>query len=108
MKLIRVLFTTFILLLLLQAETPLRVMALRITKSCPGCRLKGVHIQNADLAGADLSNADLRWAKLESVNLNHANLEGANLRNARLYNVTTKDTNFCGATLMDAVKGYCN
>lgn len=108
MKLIRVLFTTVILLLLLQAETPLRVMALRVTKSCPGCRLRAVRIRNADLTGADLSNADLRWAQLESVNLNNANLQGANLRHARLYNVTTKDTNFCGATLMDAVKGYCN
>ncbi|MEM7795524.1 MAG: pentapeptide repeat-containing protein [Cyanobacteria bacterium P01_C01_bin.118] len=108
MKLFRVLLTTVIILLILQAETPLRVMALRITKSCSGCRLKGVHIQNADLAGADLSHADLRWAKLESVNLNHANLQGANLRHARLYDVTTKETDFCGATLMDAVKGYCN
>ena len=107
MKLIRIFCTTVIFLLLLQAETPLRVMALRVTKSCPGCRLKGVHIQNVDLAGADLRNADLRWAQLDSVNLNHADLQGANLRNARLYNVTTKDTNFCGATLMDAVKGYC-
>ncbi len=108
MKLIRILFTTVILLLLLQAETPLKVMALRVTKRCPGCRLKGVRIRNADLAGADLSNADLRWAQLDSVNLNHANLQGANLRHARLYNVTTKKTNFCGAILMDAVKGYCN
>ena len=108
MKLIQVLFTTVVVFLLLQAETPLRVVALRVTKSCSGCRLKGVHIRNADLAGADLSNADLRWAKLDSVNLNHANLQGANLRHARLYNVTTKDTNFCGAILMDAVKGYCN
>ena len=107
MKLIRVLLTTAIVLLLLQAETPLRVIALRVTKHCSGCRLKGVHIRNADLAGADLSNADLRWARLDSVNLNDANLEGANLRHARLYNVTTKDTNFCGAILMDAVKGYC-
>ncbi len=108
MKLMRVLLTTVILLVLLQAETPLRVMVLRITKNCPNCRLKGVHIQNADLTGADLSNADLRWAQLDSVNLNHANLEGANLRHARLYNVTTKNTNFCGAILMDAVKGYCD
>ncbi|MGD1853358.1 MAG: pentapeptide repeat-containing protein [Leptolyngbyaceae cyanobacterium] len=108
MKLFRVLLTTLIVLLVLQAETPLRVVALRVTKNCPGCRLKGVHIQNADLAGADLSNADLRWAKLDSVNLNHANLQGANLRHARLYNVTTKDTDFCGAILMDAVKGYCD
>lgn len=108
MKLMRVLLTTVILLGVLQAETPLRVMALRVTKHCPGCRLKGVHIQNADLTGADLSNADLSWAQLDSVNLNHANLQGANLRHARLYNVTTKNTNFCGAILMDAVKGYCN
>lgn len=107
MKLVRVLLTTVVVLLLLQAETPLRVVALRVTKNCSGCRLKGVRIQNADLAGADLSNADLRWAQLESVNLNHANLQGANLRHARLYNVTTKDTNFCGAILMNAVKGYC-
>lgn len=108
MKLSRVMFATVILLLLLQSETPLRVMALRITKSCPGCRLKGVHIQNADLAGADLAGADLRWARLDSVNLNDANLQGANLHKARLYNVTTKNTNFCGAILMDAVKGYCD
>lgn len=108
MKLIQVLVTTMIVLVLLQARTPLRVVALRVTKSCSGCPLKGVYIRNADLAGADLSNADLRWAKLDSVNLNHANLQGANLRYARLYNVTTKDTNFCGAILMDAVKGYCD
>lgn len=108
MKLLRVLSMTTVLLLLLQAETPLRVMALRVTKHCPGCRLKGVRIQGADLSGADLSNADLRWAQLESVNLNHANLQGANLRNARLYNVTTKETDFCGAVLMNAVKGYCD
>ena len=108
MKLFRVLLTTAIILLILQAETHLRVFALRVTKSCSGCRLKGVRIQNADLTGADLSNADLRWAKLDSVNLNHANLQGANLRHARLHNVTTKGTNFCEATLMDAVKGYCN
>lgn len=108
MKLFQVLFATIVVLLVLQAETPLRVFALRMTKNCSGCQLKGVHIQNADLAGADLSNADLRWAKLDSVNLNHANLQGANLRHARLYNVTTKDTDFCGAILMDAVKGYCD
>ncbi|MEO0349773.1 MAG: pentapeptide repeat-containing protein [Cyanobacteria bacterium P01_A01_bin.15] len=108
MKLIQVLVTTMIMLLLLQARTPFRVVALRVTKNCSGCPLKGVHIRNADLAGADLSNADLRWAKLDSVNLNNANLQGANLRYARLYNVTTKDTNFCGAILMDAVKGYCD
>ncbi|NEZ67184.1 pentapeptide repeat-containing protein [Leptolyngbyaceae cyanobacterium CCMR0082] len=108
MKLFRVLLTTAIILLVLQAETPLRVVALRATKNCSGCRLKGVRIQYADLTGADLSNADLRWAQLDSVNLNHANLEGANLRHARLYNVTTKGTNFCGAVLMDAVKGYCS
>ncbi|MEM6254907.1 MAG: pentapeptide repeat-containing protein [Cyanobacteria bacterium P01_D01_bin.156] len=98
---------TFVVLLLLQAETPLRVMTLRVTKHCPGCRLKGVRIREADLSGADLSNADLRWARLESVNLNNANLQGANLRHARLYDVTTKDTDFCGAILMNAVKGYC-
>lgn len=108
MKLMRALALAFIMLLLLQAETPLRVIALRVTKSCPGCRLKGVRIRSADLSGADLSNADLRWAQLESVNLNNANLQGANLRHARLYDVTTKDTDFCGAILMDAVKGYCN
>ena len=108
MKLIRVLLATGVILVLLQAETPIKVMALRVTKSCSGCRLKGVDIRNANLAGADLSNADLRWARLDSVNLNGANLQGANLRHARLYNVTTKDTNFCGAILMDAVKGYCN
>ena len=79
MKLIQVLVTTMIMLLLLQARTPFRVVALRVTKSCSGCPLKGVHIRNADLAGADLSNADLRWAKLDSVNLNNANLQGANL-----------------------------
>lgn len=107
MKLMRVFVLAFFMLLLLQAETPLRVMALRVTKSCPGCRLKGVSIRSADLAGADLRNADLRWARLESVNLNNANLQGANLRHARLYNVTTKDTDFCGAVLMNAVKGYC-
>ena len=108
MKPIRVLLTAAIILLLLQAETPLRVMALRLTKHCPGCRLRAVRIQNADLSGADLSNADLRWAQLESVNLNNANLQGANLRHARLYDVTTKDADFCGAILMDAVKGYCH
>ena len=108
MKLIRVLLVTGVILFLLQAETPIKVLALRMTKSCPGCRLKGVDIRNANLAGADLSNADLRWARLDSVNLNGANLQGANLRHARLYNVTTKNTNFCGAILMDAVKGYCN
>ena len=108
MKLIRVLLATISILFLLQAETPLRVMALRVTKNCPGCRMKGVAIRNANLAGADLSNADLRWSQLDSVNLNDANLQGANLRHARLYNVTTKNTNFCGAILMDAVKGYCD
>ncbi|MEM7065635.1 MAG: pentapeptide repeat-containing protein [Cyanobacteria bacterium P01_B01_bin.77] len=108
MKLLQVLSMAIVLLLLLQAETPLRVVTLRVTKHCPGCRLKGVRIREADLSGADLRNADLRWAKLESVNLNHANLQGANLRNARLYNVTTQDTDFCGAILMDAVKGYCD
>lgn len=108
MKPIRIVWATVIILLLLQAETPLRVMALRVTKHCPGCRLRAVHIREADLSGADLSNADLRWAQLESVNLNNANLQGANLRHARLYNVTTKDANFCGAILMDSVKGYCH
>ena len=107
MKLFRVLATTVIILLVFQAQTPLRVLNLRITKKCSGCLLRAVHIKNVDLAGADLSNADLRGATLESVNLNNANLQGANLRDARLYNVTTKDTDFCGATLMDAAKGYC-
>ncbi len=107
MKLLRVLGLALIILLLHQAQTPLRVISLQLTKSCVGCRLRAVRITNADLAGADLRNADLRWARLESVNLNGANLEGANLRHARLYEVTTKDTNFCGAILMDAAKGYC-
>lgn len=107
MKLLRVVGLTLVILLLHQAQTPLRVMTLRVTKSCPGCRLRAVHLRNADLTGADLSHADLRWARLESVNLNDANLQGANLRHARLYDVTTKDTNFCGAILMDAAKGYC-
>lgn len=108
MKLFRVFLTTLIVLLILQAQTPLRVIALRFTKSCSGCRLRAVHIRNANLVGADLSHADLRGATLDSVNLNHANLQGANLRDARLYNVTTKDTDFCGAILMDAAKGYCD
>ena len=108
MKLFRVLVTTFIVLLILQAQTPMRVLTLSITKRCSGCRLRAVNLRNVNLAGADLSNADLRGATLESVNLNNANLQGANLRNARLYNVTTKDTNFCGAILMDAAKGYCD
>lgn len=107
MKLMRVLTLAFILLLLFQAQTPLRVMALRITKHCPGCRLRAVRIRGADLSGADLSNADLRWAQFESVNLNNANLQGANLRHARLSDVTTKNTDFCGAIMMNAVKGYC-
>ncbi|MEM1278599.1 MAG: pentapeptide repeat-containing protein [Cyanobacteria bacterium P01_H01_bin.152] len=108
MKLFRVLFTTFIVLLILQAQTPLRVLTLSITKRCSGCQLRAVNLRNVNLAGADLSNADLRGATLDSVNLNNANLQGANLRDARLYNVTTKDTDFCGAILMDAVKGYCD
>lgn len=108
MKLIRVLLTTLGILLVLQAEMPLRVLKLRVTKRCFNCPLKGAHIRNADLAGADLRNADLRWARFESVNLNGANLQGANLRNAHLDDVTTKGTNFCDAILMDRVKGYCH
>ena len=107
MKLLRVLSTTLLVLVVLQAEAPLRVWRLRITKSCPGCRLIGVDIKGADLTGANLRNADLRWTRLHSVNLTNADLSGANLRHAQMNNVTVQNTEFCGATMMNSVKGYC-
>jgi uncharacterized protein YjbI with pentapeptide repeats len=45
--------------------------------------------------------------RLQSVNLTNADLSGANLKNAQMDNVTTLNTEFCGATMMNAVKGYC-
>lgn len=107
MKLPRVLLATLFVLIVLQAETPLRVWRLRITKSCPGCQLLGVEIKGADLSGADLRNADLRWTRFDSVNLTGADLSGANLEEAQMNNVTTLNTEFCGATMMNSVKGYC-
>ncbi len=107
MKLPRILLATLLVLIVLQAETPLRVWRLRITKNCPGCSLIGVDIKNADLSGANLQNADLRWTRLDSVNLTNADLSGANLEDAQMNNVTTLNTEFCGATMMNSVKGYC-
>ncbi|NJL86543.1 MAG: pentapeptide repeat-containing protein [Leptolyngbyaceae cyanobacterium SM1_1_3] len=107
MKLTRILLTTLLVLIVLQAEVPIRVWRLRITKSCPGCRLLGVDIRDADLSGANLRNADLRWTRFHSVNLTNADLSGANLRNAQMNDVTIQNTEFCGATMMNAVKGYC-
>jgi uncharacterized protein YjbI with pentapeptide repeats len=107
MKLPRVLLATLLVSIVLQAETPLRVWRLRITKSCPGCRLLGADIKGADLRGADLRNADLRWTRFDSVDLTDADLSGADLQEAQMTNVTTLNTEFCGATMMNSVKGYC-
>ena len=107
MKLLRILLTTLLVLTVLQAEAPIRVWRLRLTKSCPGCRLIGVDIKDADLRGANLQGADLRWTRFHSVNLTGADLSGANLRNARMNDVTVHNTEFCGATMMNSVKGYC-
>ncbi|MDA0266398.1 MAG: pentapeptide repeat-containing protein [Cyanobacteria bacterium] len=107
MKLFRVLLATLLVLIVMQAGTALRVWRLRLTKSCPGCQLLGVDIKGADLSGADLRNADLRWTRLDSVNLTDADLSGANLADAEMNNVTTLNTEFCGATMMNSVKGYC-
>jgi uncharacterized protein YjbI with pentapeptide repeats len=59
MKLPRIFLTTLVVLILLQAEAPIQVVLLRMTKSCPGCRLVGVEINGADLSGANLRNARL-------------------------------------------------
>ncbi|MEM6518499.1 MAG: pentapeptide repeat-containing protein [Cyanobacteria bacterium P01_D01_bin.71] len=107
MKPLQILLTTLMVLVVLQADAPLRVWWLRLTKSCPGCRLVGVDIKEADLRGANLQDADLRWARFDSVNLTDADLSGANLRNAQMHDVTVLNTEFCGATMMNSVKGYC-
>lgn len=107
MKLLRAALATLLVLVVLQAEAPLRVWRLRLTKSCPNCRLVGVDIRDADLSGANLKHADLRWARFYSVNLTNADLSGANLRHASMNNVTTLDAEFCGAIMMNSVKGYC-
>ena len=107
MKLLRLFVLTLVVFTLLQADVPLKLLLLRVTKYCPGCRLVGVEIKNINLEGANLRNADLRWATFSSVNLNNADLSGANLHYARLNGVSTQNTNFCHATLMDSVEGVC-
>ncbi len=106
-KLLRLLITTLAVLVALQADTLWRVWRLRLTNRCPNCTLVGVTLKGLDLRQANLKNADLRWAKLEAVRLDGADLRGANLRYARMDGVTTKNTRFCGAVMMNAVKGYC-
>ncbi len=107
MKIARISLATLLVLIVLQAQTPLRVWRLRLTKHCPGCRLVGVELKNVDLSGANLSHADLRWTRFDTVDLTNADLSGANLLNARMNEVTVLHTEFCSATMMNAVKGYC-
>lgn len=106
-KLLRLLTTTAIVLVALHTDTVWRVWQLRLTNRCPNCNLVGVTLRGLDLRQANLKNADLRWTTLENVQLDGADLSHANLRHARLEGVTTKGTEFCGAIMMNAVKGYC-
>lgn len=106
-KLLRLLLSTVIVLVALHTGTVWRVWQLRLTNRCPDCNLVRVNLKGLDLRQANLKNADLRWATLENVKLDGANLSNANLRYARLEGVTTSGTEFCGAVMMNAVKGYC-
>lgn len=106
-KLLRLLVSTSIILVVLHTSTVWRVWQLRLTNRCPRCNLVGVTLKGLDLRQANLKNADLRWASLENVQLDGADLSYANLRYAQLEGVTTSGTEFCGATMMNAVKGYC-
>jgi uncharacterized protein YjbI with pentapeptide repeats len=107
LKLLRLIFMTAIVWGALHTDTVWRVWQLQLTRRCPNCNLTGVDLSGLDLRQTNLKKADLRWATLKAVNLDGANLRGANLRYARLEGVTTKDTDFCGAVMMNAVKGYC-
>ena len=106
-RLLRLLITTSIVLVALHTGTVWRVWQLRLTKQCPRCNLMGVTLNGLDLRQANLRHADLRWAKLEKVRLDGADLRSANLRHAHLEDVTIHNTDFCGAIMMNAVKGYC-
>lgn len=107
MRVIPVFLTTLLFFIMFQADAPLKVLALKITKGCPGCRLIGVELREANLEGANLRNADLRWSKFNFVNLNHADLRGANLQYARFNGVTMTDTDLCGAIWTDGTIQKC-
>lgn len=107
-RLIQVMILTLVISIGLQAEIPFKLWRLLLTKHCEGCRLVDVELRHVNLAGANLKNADLRWAKFESVDLSHADLSGANQRQAKFDGVVTYETNFCGATMMNASPGYCS
>lgn len=106
-KLLRLLITTSIVLVAIHADTVWRVWQLRLTNRCPRCNLVGVTLRGLDLRHANLKDADLRWATLEEVKLDQADLSGANLRHAHLEDVTVNGTEFCGAIMTNAVRGYC-
>lgn len=107
MRFARILLSTLLTLVILQADTQIRLWRLRLTNNCPNCRLVGVDLRDIDLSGANLRNADLRWTRFDTVNLSGADLSGADLRNAQMNEVTVLNTQFCGATMMNSVKGYC-
>lgn len=107
MRFIPVSLTTLLFLIMFQAEVPLKVLLLKTTRLCPGCRLIGIELRDANLEGANLKNADLRWSKFDFVNFNHADLRGANLQYVDFNGVTLKDTNLCGAVWIDGSTKQC-
>lgn len=107
MKTIPILLTTLLFLIIFQAEVPLKVLVLKVTKVCSGCRLVGIELRETNLEGANLRNTDLRWSTFDFVNLNRADLRGANLQYAHINGVAMEDTNLCGTIWIDGTIKKC-
>lgn len=75
---------------------------LRESKSCYGCDLAGVNLDNAHLRGADLEGADLSHATLRDIDLRGANLKGVNFTGADLTGANLSGADFYKAVLNDA------
>ncbi|NES87252.1 MAG: protein kinase [Moorea sp. SIO2B7] len=69
------------------------------TGHCPGCSLRGVNLEKANLVGANLEGADLANANLGGANLHRARLQGANLPYANLNRAILKNADLSGANL---------
>ncbi len=67
------------------------------THECSGCDLRGIDLNELNLAGVNLKGADLSGALLRNTNL-----RGANLQGATLINVELSDTLLAGANLKQA------
>ena len=65
--------------------------------------MRGVCINNSDLAGADLTDTNLRGAHITNTNLDGADLDEADLLNARLTNNSLNNVHWGSARLTNAM-----